>query len=81
VAQPTVLLDACVLYPAPLRDLLIVFVCKLIDAALDDVLGATRLHRANIKNPPKSVEEFLTAFETIGLTATVARLRIYADRI
>lgn len=58
-----------------------VFVCKLIDAAPDDVLAATRLQRESLKNPPKSVEEYLTTLEAIGLTATAARLRIWPDRI
>ncbi len=58
-----------------------VFISKLIDTAADRVLAATRLQRGALKSPPKSVEEFLTTLESVGLPRTTDRLRAYPDRI
>jgi hypothetical protein len=36
---------------------------------------AAETHRQSLKNPPKSVEEFLASLETQGLPKSVAALR------
>ena len=58
-----------------------VFCCGLLDTSLDDSLGAVRLQRLSLKNPPRDVPEFLGTLETIGLPKTAERLRHHADRI
>jgi hypothetical protein len=54
------------------------FVLRLIERAPARVLAATRDHRQSLKNPPKSVEEYLAALEKLGLAGTVAALRPFA---
>jgi hypothetical protein len=53
----------------------------LLDGAVDEFCDAARLQRLGLKNPPMSVEEFLTTLNAAGLTKTVARLRAYTDRV
>lgn len=43
------------------------------------VLAAAREHRQGLKNPPKSVEEYLAALERVGLVGTVAALRPFGS--
>jgi predicted nucleic acid-binding protein len=57
------------------------FFLDLFDAAGDDFCVAVQLQRQGLKNPPKSVEEFLTTLEAAGLTQPVARLQACRDRI
>ena len=108
----TVLYDACVLYPAPLRDLLLrLAITDLFRARWSDAIGADHIltfnlndfpepvlathgisachpdrflvdqltlapdrvctaiqqHRASLKNPPKTVEEYLKTLKLQGL--------------
>jgi hypothetical protein len=58
-----------------------VFFSDLFDSATDDFCLAACLQRQGLKNPPKSVEEFRTTLETVGLPETAARLRVHSDRI
>lgn len=64
-----VVYDACVLYPAPLRDLLM-HVCE-----------AAKRQRGMLRKPPKSVDEYLETLERLGLSQTAARLRHFAEVI
>jgi predicted nucleic acid-binding protein len=57
------------------------FLCEVLDAAADEFCEAARLQRLGLRNPPKSIEEFLTKLEEVGLPRTVARLRQHADRL
>lgn len=41
------------------------------------VCGAARRHRASLKNPPKSTDEYLATLERQGLPQTVAKLRAF----
>lgn len=93
----TVLHDACVLYPAPLRDLLMHiavtdlygieaqhpddFLTFQLDLAPNIICAAVKRHRASLKNPPKDVEEYLATLEAQGLTQTVSSLRKFAELI
>jgi hypothetical protein len=54
------------------------FVLRLIERVPARVLAAARDHRRSLKNPPKSVEEYLAALERLGLAGTVAALRPFA---
>lgn len=54
------------------------FVLRLIERVPARVLAAARDHRQSLKNPPKSVEEYLAALEKLGLAGTVAALRPFA---
>jgi hypothetical protein len=45
------------------------------------VAGAAKNHRESLKNPPKSVEDYLLALERQGLPQTVAALRLYSSLI
>ena len=42
---------------------------------------AIQTHRASLKRPPKTVDEYLTSLEQAGLKNTVAELRRYRDLI
>ena len=53
------------------------FVVHLIDLAPGHVIEAARQHRESLKNPAKTVEEYLEMLESEGLTETVAFLRDY----
>jgi hypothetical protein len=55
------------------------FISHLFDLHPGGVVGAAQKHRASLKKPPKSVEEYLNALELHGLTQTVAELRGYAS--
>jgi hypothetical protein len=51
------------------------FILYLLDLALGLVVAAARDHRESLKNPPKTVEQYLGALEAQGLRQTVAVLR------
>lgn len=55
------------------------FINHLLDLAPHLVCAAAKRQRANLKNPPKSVDDFLAALERQGLAQTVAGLRRFAD--
>lgn len=51
------------------------FVLALMDVSADLVLEAARSHRASLRNPTKTTEEYLAELETQGLTKTLVTLR------
>lgn len=51
------------------------FVFSLLETDLHAVLAVMREHRLTLKNPPKTVEEYLATFEAHGMTKSVAALR------
>ncbi|MBI3681340.1 MAG: PIN domain-containing protein [Acidobacteria bacterium] len=53
------------------------FILHLLDLAPGLVVAAARDHRESLKNPPKTVEEYLETLEAQGLTQTVSVLREY----
>ena len=53
------------------------FVLHLLDLAPGIVAEAARHHRESLKNPPKTVDEYLNTLEALGLTQTVSALREY----
>jgi len=53
------------------------FVMHLLDLAPGTVAEAARNHRESLKNPPKTIDEYLNALEALGLTQTVSVLREY----
>ena len=55
------------------------FVCYLIDLAPGPVCHAVKLHRQNLKHPPKTVEEYLETLGRQSLPGTVSALREFAD--
>lgn len=57
------------------------FVRHLLDLAPNVVCSAAKRQRQNLKNPPKSVEEFLEALERLGLAQTVAGLKQFSELI
>lgn len=57
------------------------FVSGLLEADEAAVVEAARRQRAALKNPPKSVDEFLDTLEQQGLTQTVARLRRLSEKL
>ena len=56
------------------------FILQLIDVAPDVVMDAAETHRRSLKNPPKSIEEFLASLEAKGLPKSVAALRTLFQR-
>jgi len=86
----TVIYDACVLYPAPLRDLLMrLALTDLYRARWSDqihldaerVCMAMRQHRASLKKRPKTVEEYLATLEEQGLSWFSQAVRHYAAEL
>jgi predicted nucleic acid-binding protein len=54
------------------------FVLRLIDFNSTSVCQAARRQRFSLRNPPKSVAEYLSTLEAQSLTQTAARLREFA---
>ncbi len=55
------------------------FITHLIDLEPGDVCAAVKRHRQGLKNPPKSVDEYLATLERQGLPETVIQLREFAE--
>ena len=55
------------------------FITHLFDLNPGAVVGAAQEHRSSLKNPPKTVDEYLDTLERQGLTQTVAGLRGFAS--
>ncbi len=55
------------------------FVRYLIDLAPGPVCRAVKLHRASLKNPPKTVDEYLNTLLRQSLPESVSALRAFAD--
>jgi hypothetical protein len=53
------------------------FACELLEADTEAFLLAVRTDRAALKNPPKSVEEYLETLRRSGLVETATRLQTY----
>jgi hypothetical protein len=53
------------------------FILRLLDVAPETVVAAAQDHRQSLKNPPKTVPEYLDTLERQGLTQTVSVLREY----
>ncbi len=51
------------------------FILSLFDLAPGLVAGAARDHRESLRNPPKTIEQYLDALVAQGLTQTVSVLR------
>ncbi len=51
------------------------FVLHLLELAAEDVYEAAEAHRLSLKNPSKSVAEYLDILESQGLVRTVTELR------
>ena len=51
------------------------FILHLLDLAPGAVVAAAEIHRQSLKNPPKTVSEYLETLERQGLTQTVSVLR------
>jgi hypothetical protein len=57
------------------------FIARLCDEHLGGVLRAMRLHRASLKRPPKSANEYLATLEQCRRPETVACLRPHATEL
>src|SRR5262249_20146967 len=57
------------------------FVSSQLDLAPNIVCAAAKRQRESLKNPPKTVDEYLESLERQGLPQTTARLRQFADLI
>ncbi len=57
------------------------FITHLLDLAPNIVCAAAKRQRQSLKNPPKTVEDFLKSLELQGLARTVAGLREFAEMI
>jgi len=75
-------------FPTPalaLHDLVIQhpdeFVLRLLDESELAVREAARRHRAALRNPPKSVDDYLATLAEAGLKQTVVRLRLFAHEL
>ncbi|MFM7316618.1 MAG: PIN domain-containing protein [bacterium] len=52
-----------------------IFLVQCLERAAGNVLKAVRRHRASLKNPPKSVNDYLVTIESNGLKRFVSELR------
>lgn len=57
------------------------FITHLIDLAPGAVCAAAKRHRASLKKPPKTVEEYLGTLANQRLPETVSRLREFEELI
>ncbi len=57
------------------------FIFHLLDLAAPLVCVAAKRHRESLKNPPKTVDEYLGALERQGLAQTVSELRRFGELI
>lgn len=57
------------------------FINHLLDLAPHVVCGAAKRQRESLKNPPKTVDEYLESLERQGLAQTVTRLKQFAELI
>ena len=57
------------------------FILHLFDLAPGRVVAAAHEHRASLKNPPKTVADYLSTLESNSLPQTAMELRVYADVI
>ena len=55
------------------------FIINLIDLSHESVCLAVKRHRAILKNPPKTVEEYFSTLERQSLNKTVQTLREFSD--
>jgi hypothetical protein len=53
------------------------FILHLLDLAPGTVVAAAQAHRLSLKNPPRTIAEYLDTLERQGLTQTVSVLREY----
>lgn len=57
------------------------FVQNLIEINLEVVCTAAQRQRQALKNPPKTIDEYLDTLLKSGLKQTVAKLRLYCKTI
>jgi predicted nucleic acid-binding protein len=57
------------------------FIARLLDVAPAAVCTAARRQRVNLKNPPKTVEDYLATLAQLSLPQTVVRLQAFAELI
>jgi predicted nucleic acid-binding protein len=57
------------------------FVMYQLDLAPNVVCAAAKRQRQSLKNPPKTVDEYLESLERLGLAQTVSSLRQFAELI
>lgn len=57
------------------------FIIQLMEMDIERVCAAARQHRQNLKNPPKTAEEYLVTLERQGLVKTAAHLRKFVALI
>jgi len=57
------------------------FLRRLVDTAPAPICEAVRIHRRNLRHPPKTVAEYLQTLERHGLRETVAALRRFATLV
>ena len=57
------------------------FISELFESQYDEVLTAVHDHRAALRNPPRSPDEYLKALEEVGLIDTAVALRNFKEFI
>jgi predicted nucleic acid-binding protein len=57
------------------------FLLRLLTTRPIEVCGAVARQRLSLKNPPKTVDEFLAVLQRCQLPLTVSKLRAYAERL
>lgn len=57
------------------------FICRLLEVDQAEVLLTMRDHRASLKNPPKSADEYLLTLDKQGLRRTVGMVKEYRNWI
>ena len=57
------------------------YLCALLDLEEERFLEGVRVHRASLKKPPKTPEEYLETLRSNGLTQLTSRLKDYQNEI
>lgn len=57
------------------------FIFYLMDLVPEAVVSTAKIHRAALKNPPKTATDYINTLEAIGLVQTASELRKYEDVI
>jgi len=58
-----------------------VFACELLEAKPLAFLLAVRTHRASLRNPPATSDDYLESLRRLGLARTVANLELQKDQL
>lgn len=85
MSRAVIVLDACTLYPAALRDVLMRLAvhgpAELMRAYQAEMIGILREARLSLKHPPLDAAEYLEILRVQGLARTCGALGRFLDKL